>query len=114
MSSTCPVTQRASGEARNATTSATLDVVPSRPSGVRATIPFTASSPIRAVAALSIAVSTRPGATAFTVTPLGRRPNASQRIVIACHKVPIQSLSLFASITTTSRSLVPSATAAIP
>src|ERR1700719_3817095 len=38
----------------------------------------------------------------------------SQRIVIACHKVPIQSLSLFASITTTSRSLVPSATAAIP
>src|SRR6202158_3057326 len=43
-----------------------------------------------------------------------RRPNASQRIVIACHKVPIQSLSLFASITTTSRSLVPSATAAIP
>ena len=33
---------------------------------------------------------------------------------IACHKVPIQSLSLFASITTTSRSLVPSATAAIP
>src|ERR1700719_3564748 len=43
-----------------------------------------------------------------------RRPNASQRIVIACHKVPIQSLSLFVSITTTSRSLVPSATAAIP
>src|SRR6266851_9633741 len=34
--------------------------------------------------------------------------------MIACHKVPIQSLSLFASITTTSRSLVPSATAAIP
>jgi len=32
----------------------------------------------------------------------------------ACHKVPIQSLSLFASITTTSGSLVPSATAAIP
>src|ERR1700681_4876282 len=48
-------------EARNATTSATLDVDPSRPSGVRATIPFTASSPIRAVAALSIAVSTRSG-----------------------------------------------------
>src|ERR1700726_2223016 len=45
VASTCPVTQRASGEARNATTSATLDVVPSRPSGVRATIPFTASSP---------------------------------------------------------------------
>src|SRR5258705_1543741 len=43
-----------------------------------------------------------------------RRPNASERIVIACHKVPIQSLSLFASITTTSRSLAPSATAAIP
>src|SRR5580704_3100868 len=43
-----------------------------------------------------------------------RGPNASQRIVIACHKVPIQSLSLFASITTTSRSLVPSATAAMP
>src|ERR1700675_3422002 len=43
-----------------------------------------------------------------------RRANASQRIVIACHKVPIQSLSLFASITTTSRSLVPSATAPIP
>src|SRR5258708_4304642 len=43
-----------------------------------------------------------------------RRPNASQRIVIACHKVPIQSLSLFASITTTSRSLAPSAPAAIP
>jgi hypothetical protein len=57
VSITCPVTQRASGEARNATTSATSDVVPSRPSGVRATIPFTASSPIRAVAALSIAVS---------------------------------------------------------
>src|ERR1700676_3963027 len=38
VSSTSPVTQRASGEARNATTSATLDVVPSRPSGVRATI----------------------------------------------------------------------------
>src|SRR6202521_6344426 len=36
VSSTCPVTQRASGEARNATTSATLDVVPSRPSSVRA------------------------------------------------------------------------------
>ena len=34
--------------------------------------------------------------------------------MIACHKVPIQSLSLFASITTTSRSLVPSATTAIP
>ncbi len=34
--------------------------------------------------------------------------------MIACHKVPIQSLSLFASITTTSRSLVPSATAAMP
>ena len=34
--------------------------------------------------------------------------------MIACHKVPIQSLSLFASITTTSGSLVPSATAAIP
>jgi hypothetical protein len=34
--------------------------------------------------------------------------------MIACHKVPIQSLSLFVSITTTSRSLVPSATAAIP
>src|SRR5438445_2453637 len=34
--------------------------------------------------------------------------------MIACHNVPIQSLSLFASITTTSRSLVPSATAAIP
>ena len=34
-----------------------------------------------------------------------RRPNASQRIVIACHKVPIQSLSLFASVTTTSREL---------
>src|SRR5579864_2173028 len=32
----------------------------------------------------------------------------------ACHKVPIQFLSLFASITTTSGSLVPSATAAIP
>src|SRR6202521_273798 len=43
-----------------------------------------------------------------------RRPNASQRIVIACHKVPIQSLSLFASITTPSRSWVPSAPAAIP
>jgi hypothetical protein len=71
VASTCPVTQRASGEARNATTSATLDVVPSRPSGVRATIPFTAPSPIRAVAALSIAVSTRPGATVFTATPLG-------------------------------------------
>jgi len=34
--------------------------------------------------------------------------------MIACHKVPIQCLSLFASITTTSGSLVPSATAAIP
>ena len=34
--------------------------------------------------------------------------------MIACHKVPIQSLSLFASITTTSRSFVPCATAAIP
>jgi len=34
--------------------------------------------------------------------------------MIACHRIPIQSLSLFASITTTSRSLVPSATAAIP
>ena len=34
--------------------------------------------------------------------------------MIACHKVPIQCLSLFASITTTSRSLVPSATAAMP
>ena len=43
-----------------------------------------------------------------------RRPNASQRIVIACHKVPIQALSLFVSITTTSRSLVPSATVAMP
>jgi hypothetical protein len=43
-----------------------------------------------------------------------RRPNASQRTVIACHKVPIQSLSLFASITTTWRSFVPCATAAIP
>src|SRR6202140_4903504 len=81
LASTCPVTQRASGEARNATTSATSDVVPSRPSGVRATIPFTASSPIRAVAALSIAVSTRPGATAFTVTPLG----PGQRIRPALH-----------------------------
>ena len=90
---------------------------PVNPAACAQTIPFTASSPIRAVAALSIAVSTRPGATAFTVTAPGtefRRPNASQRIVIACHKVPIQSLSLFASITTTSRSLVPSATAAIP
>src|SRR6202158_2441896 len=38
----------------------------------------------------------------------------SQRIVIACYKPPIQSLSLFPSITPTSRSLVPSATAAIP
>src|ERR1700722_12310523 len=65
---------------RNATTSATLDVVPSRPSGVRATIPFTASSPIRAVAALSIAVSTRPGATAFTVTPLGPSSAAQTRV----------------------------------
>src|ERR1700688_292583 len=34
--------------------------------------------------------------------------------MIACHKVPIQCVSLFASITTTSRSLVPSATAAMP
>src|ERR1700686_915710 len=42
------------------------------------------------------------------------RPNASQRTVIACHKVPIHSLSLFPSITATSRSLVPSATTAIP
>src|SRR6202030_1850022 len=39
------------------------------PAACAQTIPFTASSPIRAVAALSIAVSTRPGATAFTVTP---------------------------------------------
>src|SRR6202048_2973855 len=50
------------------------------PSGVRATIPFTASSPIRAVAALSIAVSTRPGATAFTVTPLGPSSAAQTRV----------------------------------
>jgi hypothetical protein len=35
-------------------------------------------------------------------------------LMTACHKVPIQFLSLFASITTTSGSLVPSATAAIP
>src|SRR5260370_15156742 len=34
--------------------------------------------------------------------------------MIACHRIPIQSLSLFASITTTSRSLLPSATAALP
>jgi hypothetical protein len=34
--------------------------------------------------------------------------------MIACHKVPIQSLSLFVSITTTCWSLAPSATAAAP
>src|SRR5580700_8855214 len=68
------------GRGEEATTSATLDVVPSRPSGVRATIPFTASSPIRAVAALSIAVSTRPGATGFTVTPLGPSSAAQTRV----------------------------------
>src|ERR1700730_7734491 len=44
------------------------------------TIPFTASSPIRAVAALSIAVSTRPGATAFSETPLGPSSAAQTRV----------------------------------
>src|ERR1700686_3926589 len=39
-----------------------------------------ASSPIRAVAALSIAVSTRSGATAFTVTPLGPSSAAQTRV----------------------------------
>jgi hypothetical protein len=87
---------------------------PVNPAACAQTIPFTASSPIRAVAALSIAVSTMPGGRRVYRNAAGsefRLPNASQR---ACHKVPIQSLSLFASITTTSRSLVPSATAAIP
>src|ERR1700737_401514 len=42
--------------------------------------PFTASSPIRAVAALSIAVSSRPGVTAFTVTPLGPSSAAQTRV----------------------------------
>ena len=41
-------------------------------------------------------------------------PNLPGCSMIACHKVPIQALSLFVSITTTSRSLVPSATAAMP
>src|ERR1700694_27001 len=56
------------------------DYIRRRSAGVRATIPFTASSPIRAVAALSIAVSTRPGATAFTVTPLGPSSAAQTRV----------------------------------
>src|ERR1700692_4871148 len=75
-----PSNPASGGPGEEATTSATLDVIPSRPSGVPATIPFIASSPIRAVAALSIAVSTSPGATAFTVTPLGPSSAAQTRV----------------------------------
>src|SRR5580692_11511467 len=43
--STYPVTQRASGEARNATTSATLDVVPSPPAACAQPFPSPAPRP---------------------------------------------------------------------
>src|ERR1700731_5070450 len=57
-----------------------VEHLPSNPAACAQTIPFTASSPIRAVAALSIAVSTRPGATGFPVTPLGPSSAAQTRV----------------------------------
>ena len=57
-----PVTQRASGEAKNATTSAMSDSVPSRPRGVREMQTFFTSS-VRV--AFSASVSVGPGPTAL-------------------------------------------------
>ncbi len=68
----CPVTQRASGEARNIATSATSSGVPSRPKG----LPFrmrlySAGSSVRRFYQDPPGTSMDPGATAFTRMPSG-------------------------------------------
>jgi len=62
--SVCPVTQRASGEAKNETTSAMSDSVPSRPRGVREMQTFFTSS-VRVAFSASVSVGRGPTALAM-------------------------------------------------
>jgi len=79
-SSTWPVTQRASSDATNATTSATSSGVPMRLNAEAAAAMARDSSLARSHAAF-MSVSTSPDATTLTVTPFGASSFASVRVI---------------------------------